>query len=268
VDQNGFKLTLDGACVNGTGIENSIFTWQDPTRRKDYIGRGRVELPTFGPLHMDFGGSGYFGDAYVPATSAAYQVTGWTDTNRNGRWDTGEPYTTRYVAATPALITTKERLGGNVQLYYTLPLPLFKSGAMFFEGYQGKDYNSKYATQYGIVKDTLQRGINNDYGVVKELGFYAMWVMNITSKVQFAARYDFWDPVSDADTLALSDKARQKTYVGALNYFWDDNVRITASLDVPFFSHKKDMMPPLSSSYDKDWDTRSHTATLQVQYKF
>jgi TorA maturation chaperone TorD len=104
--------------------------------------------------------------------------------------------------------------------------------------------------------------------VVNELGFYAMWVMNISSKLQFAARYDFWDPVSDADTLALSDKARQKTYAGALNYFWDDNVRITAALDVLFFSHRKDMVPPLSSSYTKDWDTRNHTATLQVQYKF
>ena len=268
VDHNGFRVLINGGAFNGTGIDNSIFTWQDPTRRKDYIGRAKVQLPTFGPLHLDFGGSGYFGDFYVPATSAAYQVTGWTDTNRNGRWDTGEPYTTRYVAATPALVTTKERLGGDAQLYYTLSLPFCKSGALFFEGYQGKDYNSKYATQYGIVKDTLAHGVNNDFGVVNELGFYAMWVMNISSKLQFAARYDFWDPVSDADTLALSDKARQKTYAGALNYFWDDNVRITAALDVLFFSHRKDMVPPLSSSYTKDWDTRNHTATLQVQYKF
>lgn len=269
VDYKGFKFTANGGAFNGTGIQDNIFTWQDPTRRKDFIGRGKVQLPTFGLLHLDFGTSGYFGDAYIPATAAAYQITGFKDVNKNNKYDPAvDSLAYRYVAASPALIATKQRLGGDVQLYYSLPLPFMKSGALMFEGYRAKDYKAKYATQYGIVTDTLAKGINKDYGVVNEQGFYVMWVANLNSKLQFAARYDYWDPVSDADTLALTDKARQKTYTGALNYFWDSNVRITASLSAPFFTHKKDLMPPFSSSYNNNWDSRNHVADIQVQYKF
>lgn len=269
VDYNGYKVVVNGAAVNGTGIQDKLFTWQDPSRRKDYIARGKVQLSTYGHVHLDFGGSGYFGDAYIPATNAAYQIAGFKDVNRNNRYDPAtDSLTYRYVAASPALIATKQRLGGDAQIYYTLPLPICKSGALMLEGYQAKDYNAKYATQYGLVKDTLARGINKDFGVVNELGFYAMWVINVTPKTQLAARYDYWDPASDADTLALADKARQKTYTGAINYFLDANVRITAGLSVPFFSHKKSFTPPTGSDYNKDWDNRSHVADIQVQYKF
>lgn len=268
LDKSGFRVTADGSALNGTGIGDKIFTWQDPTRRKDYTARAKVQLPTYGPVHFDFGGSGYFGDSYIPATSAAYQITGFTDTNSNKRYDIGEPLTYRYVAPSPALTATKQRLGFDGQLYYSLPLPLCKSGALFVEGYKAKDYNSKYAMTYGVVRDTLERGKDISFGVVNELGFYAMWVTNITNSTQFAARYDYWDPVRDADTLALSDKSRVKTYTAALNYAWDANVRLTAALAVPFFTHKRLLSPPFSSDYHDNYDNRSHVVTLQVQYKF
>jgi hypothetical protein len=245
VDRNGWKMVLDGSSLNGTGVDNSTFAWQDPTRRKDYTGRARFQLPTFGPMHVDFGVSTYFGDTYIPATSTV-----------------------------PGFVADKQRLGGDLQLYYTMPTPLFKSGALFFEVYKAKDYSSKYGLTRAEVNDTLKRGKDSDFGVVNELGFYGMWVTNITNSLQFAARYDYWNPVTDpdqatdADTLSITDKSRQKTYAAALNYFWDANVRLTAALEVPFFTHTESMTPPFSSDYNKDYDNKSHTVTVQVQYKF
>jgi hypothetical protein len=268
-NKKGFRLTADASCLNGTGIDDKIFTWQDPTRRKDYTARVKVELPTFGAVHLDFGGSSYFGDTYIPAQVAAYQITGFKDIDHDKKFNPNvDSLVYKYIAASQALTPNKQRLGGEAQLYYTVPLPALKSGALSFELYKAEDYNPKYAASYGIVKDTLQKGKDPDFGVVNELGFYAMWVTNVTNSVQFAARYDYWDPVSDADTLSLSDKARQKTYTVALNYFWDANVRITAALEVPFFTHKGGMTPPFSSDYNEDYDTRSHITTIQLQYKF
>ena len=86
------------------------------------------------------------------------------------------------------------------------------------------------------------------------VGWYVMWVQNLGEKLQFAARYDMYDPNTD---LAHDQFAR----VGlGFNYFYDGYTRITVAYDI----QKTDKALP-GGGFD---DPADNLWTVQFQHKF
>ena len=191
-------LQVNAGLFQGYGIEDKSFTWFDPTKAKDVIGRAKVKLGA-----VDFGLSGYWGKTYFPGSAAVSGVTIWYDANVNGIIDAGEIKTSAPRAAVPAVEKDKIRYGADAQVYLDF-LPLGGTGIRG-EYYQAKDND----------KD--------------ERGWYFWVSQNIFTRFGAAARYDYWDPNTDSNV----KNDATGTLSLALHYFWDSYVRITAAYDIP-----------------------------------
>lgn len=233
-----FKFNI--GLVQGYGIDGdgkSAPSWYDPTKAKDVIARGKVNLGK-----LDFGLSGYWGKTSFAGTSAVAAKPGvstWYDANGNNTIDAGEVTTTAPVAAkaaVPGFEKDKIRYGIDAQ-YYLDFLPLGGTGIraeMFF----AKDYNKS------VTPDSLAR----------ETGWY-LWVsQNLGKKFGAAVRYDYWDPNKDAINDATG------TLSLAMHYFWDNNVRITAAYDMPRTLKGKSTFSAV------DNDLKDNRFTLQFQF--
>jgi hypothetical protein len=233
-----FKFNI--GLVQGYGIDGdgkSAPSWYDPTKAKDVIARGRVNLGK-----LDFGVSGYWGKTSVPGTSAVAAKPGvstWYDANGNNAIDVSEVTTTAPVAAKAAVAgfeKDKIRYGIDAQ-YYLDVLPLGGTGIRV-ETFFAKDYNKS------VTADSLAR----------ETGWY-LWVsQNLGKKFGAAVRYDYWDPNKDAVNDATG------TLSLAMHYFWDNNVRITAAYDMPRTLKGKSTFSAV------DNDLKDNRFTLQFQF--
>ncbi len=235
--------------VQGYGIENSTFTWFDPTKQKDLIGRVKSSFGMF-----DVGVSGYWGETYTPGSAPVAAVpasTKWLDSNENGAIDVGEVTTTPAVAAKAAgaaINTDKIRYGIDAQAYFDV---LSVGGtAVRGEFFYGEDYQRTSVDVVGVSK-----------------GWYLWLSQTLGTKFGAAVRYDFFDPnvhndytESDPAKLAVLKNDATGTMSLAMHYFWDANVRITAAYDM--FRTLED--GSMFSKYDGDID--DNRFTLQFQF--
>lgn len=235
--------------VQGYGIENSTFTWFDPTKQKDIIGRVKSMLGM-----VDVGFSTYWGETYTPGSAPVAAVpasTKWVDTNLNGAIDEGEVTNTPAVAAKAAgaaVNTDKIRYGLDAQAYFDV---LAIGGtALRWEFYYGEDYQKASADLVGVSK-----------------GWYLWLSQSLGTRFGAAIRYDFFDPnihndysESDPAKLAVLSNDAVGTTSIAVHYFWDANVRITAAYDM--FSTLKDG----SMFFKYDGDVDDNRFTLQFQF--
>ena len=235
--------------VQGYGIENSTFTWFDPTKQKDFIGRVKT---SFGMI--DAGISGYWGETYTPGSAPVAAVpasTKWFDADGDGAIDAGEVTTTPAVAAKAAGLavnTDKIRYGIDAQAYFDI---LAIGGtALRGEFFYGEDYQRTAVDMIGTSK-----------------GWYLWLSQSLGTNFGAALRYDFFDPnihndYTEADPTkraVLINDATGTTSL-AFHYFWDANVRITAAYDI--FKTLED--GSMFSKYEGDLD--DNRFTLQFQF--
>lgn len=218
----------------GYGIQNSNFSWVDPTKPKDVIARAKAKLGM-----VDLGVSGYWGKNYIPGSAAVGGSTMWYDSNGNGVIDPGETKTTAPKSAVPAVEKDKIRYGADAQVYLDF-LPLGGTGIRG-ELYSAKDFNK-------TAKDSL----------AKEMGWYLWLSQNIYTKFGAAVRYDYWDPNTDSN--AKNDATGTLSLV--LHYFWDSNVRITVAYDIPHQLKDNSIFSKYSG------DRKDNRYTLQFQFTF
>lgn len=226
-------LQLNLGAFQGYGIQNSTFTWADPTKPKDVIARAKTKLGK-----LDFGVSGYWGKNYTPGSAAVAGTTNWYDADGDSVVDPGEIKTTPPKAAVPAREDDKIRYGADAQFYLDF-LPIGGTGIRA-EYYQAKDYNSSAKK------------------VANEKGWYLWLSQSITNKFGAAARYDYWDPITD--TNVKNDATG--TLSLAMHYFWDSYVRITAAYDIP----RKLKDNSIFSKYAGD--IKDNRFTLQFQFTY
>lgn len=180
---------------NGGGINDPNFPTTDPTRAKDLVLRTRFAQGT-----VDGAVSYLAGHALTPLTG-------------------------------PDVETDRTRLGADVQTYFVLPR--VGGGSLRGEVYVGHEANpdsikALTATPGGSATGTILRtGANPDHFATDFTGYYGMWVQSLGEKLQFAARYDFFDPNDD-----LEHDQYQRWSAG-LNWFYDAYTRLTVSYDVP-----------------------------------
>ena len=190
------KFNYQVGLYNGTGIDDKTFTWQDPDKNKDIVGRLGLDLGK-----ISFGLSSYSGQELVPGKAATPGSTTWYDADGDGSIDEGEYTTTAPKAATPAVEYDKERIGTDIQWYYSLPV--IGGGALKFEFVEGKS-----------------RGKDVD-------GWWGLFVQSLGNRNSFAFRVDSWDPNKDVDDDELM------TYTPAWLFYWDAHLKFTLAYEMP-----------------------------------
>lgn len=226
------SLGLDLGVYNGWGLDNSTFSWQDPTKQKDVTVRGSVDLG-FLALCASYYDGQYYEPIKVTKTYQANTGTG-AITEVTSSTVVGEK---RYY---------KSRIGGGLQAYRQL-LP-FGGTALISEYIMGKEKGKPVA------------------------GWYAMLTQNVGTKLNLAFRGDAYDPFASDDTTEYVEfggtkESRQYdqtwTASGAVNYWWDDAVRLTLAYD--YVVRDRNATMSIRPSYE---DVRDNKLTAQVQIKF
>jgi hypothetical protein len=205
---------------NGSGVNHPNFPTTDPTSKKDVTGRVRVSQGT-----IDVGASAYLGKELTPLTG-------------------------------PDVETDKTRFGGEAQLYFTTPS--LGGGSIKGEYYTGENLNADSVTVLvpapaSGAPTLLRAGADPSHLATDFDGGYVMFVQNLGEKLQFAARWDWFDPNTDVD----HDRF-ERTNLG-LNWFWDGFTRITAAYEIP----KTERLVGGS------WvDPKDNAWTIQFQHRF
>lgn len=225
-------LGLDLGVYNGWGLENSTFSWQDPTKQKDVIVRGTIDLGFLGLCASYYDGQ-YYEPIKITKTYQANTTTG-AITEVTSSTVVGEK---RYY---------KGRIGGGLQAYHQF-LP-FGGTALISEYIMGRERGKPVA------------------------GWYAMLTQNIGSKLNLAFRGDAYDPFASDDTTeyvefggTTESRKYDQTWTasGAINYWWDDAVRLTLAYD--YVVKDRDMTMNIRPAYP---DIKDNKLTAQVQIKF
>jgi hypothetical protein len=215
------KLETVIGVFNGGGINHPSFPNTDPTRAKDVVGRVRWTGGT-----VDLGASYYAGRELTPLTG-------------------------------PDVVTDKTRFGADAEVYYAAQS--LGGGSLKGEFYSGHNQNAD-SLKALVVPGTaangptlLAAGADPAHLATDFRGAYVMWVQNLGDPLQFAARWDAFDPNVD-----LAHDQFQRVSLG-LNYFYDGNTRLTVAYDAV----RTDK--PAANGYT---DPKDNLWTLQVQHKF
>jgi len=104
--------------------------------------------------------------------------------------------------------------------------------------------------------------------------WYVMAVQNVGTEFQVAARYDVYDPNTEADGNDIGKKGANLTAddVGygtvamAVNYFWDDAVRFTAAYDIVTNEEVNSAAAGKLKNLTKDLDDNLFTLRMQVKF--
>ncbi len=155
-------------------------------------------------------------------------------------------------------------LGGDLQLYYTIPVIGDMLGGTSIRGefLQGKTIGSAGKSEpYGAnVSPMFERNF---------MGWYASWIQNWGSKLQSVIKFDVYDPNTDvtgsdvgvAANGKLSATDLQYSTLGlGLLYYWDSNVKLTAYYDI--ITNENAASGAFAS------DQSDNVLTLRAQVKF
>lgn len=187
----------------GTGIKGDTknpFLWMDPTKKKDIIGRIKVNYRSF---YLGF--SGYWGKYLDPGAAADPGVLRWTDTNHNNGIDSGEVAIVGVTTAKPSTMYNKMRTDIDAQAFLNI-LPF---------GGTGLRGEYMFAHDKGLRKD----------------GWYLWLSQSLTTKFGGAVRYQTFDPNKDNVVTKVGDD-KLNTVSVAFHYFWDTKTRITLAYDI------------------------------------
>jgi hypothetical protein len=218
--------TVVGA-YNGGGINHPNFPTTDPTKDKDVVGRIRYSQGT-----IDAAVSYYDGHNLTALTG-------------------------------PDVETDKTRFGADAQFFYEAPM--VGGGSLKGEYYSGKESNPDTIRVYTTtVRDPvtgaatarlLKADAPTNHFATDFVGWYVMWVQNIRDHVQLAARYDAYDPNTDA-----GHDQFQRVSLG-VNYFYDGFTRLTVAYDIPRTSAR-------DATSGAFVDPKDNLLTVQLQHKF
>lgn len=212
---------------NGPGINSTDYPTTPPRKGRDFVARARWSQGIF-----DVAGSAYVGKNMVLIDTTA--------------------------ASLRKVQIDRTRYGADAQCYYQLSslsgLPL-GGGSLKFEFYTGKDFNT---AAFDATKRKLKAGRAINDLASDFIGWYGMVVQNFGEALQFAARYDYWDPNTKTDTDAVEHDQYRRIGV-ALNWFYDANTRLTVAWDNPRTETK------VGSVYA---DPQDNAWIFQLQHKF
>lgn len=208
--------------MNGGGISDAQFPTTDPTHGKDLVARARYSTGT-----VDVAASWYGGRALIPLTG-------------------------------PDVQTDRTRFGADAQLYYALPV--VGGGSLKGEMYRGVNPNADSLRVLIVPPSSanpvtlLAPGADPAHLATDFLGWYVMAVQNLGEKLQFAARWERWDPNEDRS----ADQFERASF--GLNWFYDSYTRITLAYDMP--------RTQVAATGGGFRDPSDNLLTVQLQHRF
>ncbi|MBW8890002.1 MAG: hypothetical protein JF616_19780 [Fibrobacteres bacterium] len=232
----------------------------------DYIGRIGFKAP-FNDINLaiDGGFSMYLGKSTsVNDTSFTWGDTGFVATNGGN------------------LLQTFDRniMGVDAQLYYDLPVV----GGFSLKGeYEwGKVATPKNSNSlYNPTSLAAPHGASGPIEERNVMGWYLMGTQNLTKWFQAVARYDFFDPNTDAEDadikLGSSNTSAADLAYGTLgfglHFYWDSNTRLTAYYDMPMNEKAPETAATLKTVFSNTLtpitkDIPDNVFTLRLQVKF
>lgn len=267
--QEGFLsyFNFKGGVFAGNGIAG------ETDNHKDFIGRLGFTLPLEDiGLAIDGGLSGYFGkvrlDNPSSSTTKEYALENGALVSRNVTTTT-TPKAYELHSRTPAVKTDKDYertyIGGDVQLYYDLPvLGGFSLRGEYIQGTQPGTSSSSSAYRAG----------GGDLYIRNFSGYYVNYVQNIGLRNQFVAKYDVYDPNTDVkgDQIGLgnakftSADIRYSTLGLGWIFHYDSNTKFVFYYDM--VKNEKVSAGAANSLAAFKNDLKDNVFTFRIQYKF
>ncbi|WP_394822525.1 hypothetical protein [Pendulispora albinea] len=173
--------------MNGDPIAERAFPGRDPNQSKDLLFRVGVESNRDSHLRVEAGFSGLTGAGLHKGTPATKDVFVWRDFNEDGVVDPTEIQVIAGAPATPSERFTRFAIGADLRLSADIPV----LGELMVRG--------------EIVRaKNLDRGLQAADPVVvgrdlREVGYYVDIVQEVTPYAMIGARYDRYNPDSDAN---------------------------------------------------------------------
>ena len=157
----------------------------DPTSEKDLLARFGVETQPTESIGLSGGASFLRGTGFHPGSTATKNTLQWQDVNQNGAVDPGEVQGIPAQAAQPSKTFDRWLLG--VDLEGSLRTPIGRS-LLYGEIYVGDNYDRGL-----VVADPTQTSVD-----VREIGWYAAFVQEVTPYGLLGLRVGAYDPNADA----------------------------------------------------------------------
>jgi hypothetical protein len=289
---NLFNLKL--GLFNGNGIA------AETDNNKDFIGRFGISLPFVEEnLAIDAGVSAYIGKVTLDPSSSSsstslakdsswiktssgldsvkaysYALKTTTTTTVNKIYTLDNPNATPTAKAASEQKADRQYLGGDMQIYYDLPI--LGGFSLRGEYISGKQPGSKSDNKF------YARGAGDIY-LRNFAGYYINYVQNIGNDNQFVLKYDVFDPNTDVKgddigriggntKLGWADIKYTTLGLGWI-YHWDSNVKFVLYYDM--VTNEKINSAATSStvvngSSDLTYknDIHDNVLTFRVQYRF
>jgi len=243
-------LNLKAGLFNGTGPTSA-----ENDNNKDFIGRLGVSFPFEEEnLAIDAGVSAYIGKVRSN-TKYIYKFDGNSamkvDSSSN---NSGSSYERNYI-------------GGDVQLYYDLPvLGGFSIRGEYIQGTQpGTSSANTFYNSTDAKAGLYSRKFN---------GYYINYIQNIGNDNQLIFKYDVLDPNVDVEgnqigvkssNLSASD-IKYSTVGFGLIHHWDSNVKLVLYYDL--VNNEKVNQAATGSLASFKEDLKDNVLTFRIQYKF
>ncbi len=182
-----FRYAL--AAFNGTPVPDSEpnALGFDPTSAKDVMARFGAETQPAKEVGVSGGVSFVSGTGFHAGTRATKATVQWQDTNQNGVLDPGEVIGVPGQAATESKTFSRWAVGADLQVRLRTPIG---RALVYGEVYVGSNYDRGL-----FIADPVSSGIS-----LREVGWYAAYVQEVTAYGLVGLRVDSYDPNGDATT--------------------------------------------------------------------
>jgi hypothetical protein len=179
-------LELAIAVMNGNPLGDLVFPDLDPVQTKDVVGRVGIDVEVLPGVRFQAGASADTGTGFHAGNPATGNVVIWQDQNGDGLVEPNELTAVGGEPASPSQQFQRWAIGGDARLIARLaPLGDLSLRAEVIDG-QNIDRGLEYA-------DPVAAGYNQ-----REVGWYVGATQEITKWGLIGARYDRYNPNSDA----------------------------------------------------------------------
>jgi hypothetical protein len=192
--ENDLGLVLQGrwrffqyqlAVMNGHPLGDKQYASLDPVQAKDFLGRLGIDTRLHG-VSIQAGMSGLTGTGFDPGTPATKNTLVWVDTNNDGQVSPTEIQGIPGRAAVPPQTFNRWGTGADVRVSGAIPRlgPWTLYGELMWA--MNLDRGIEPADPVGVGRD------------LRELGWYAAFVQQLTRWAAIGVRYDVYNPDADA----------------------------------------------------------------------
>ncbi len=200
--QGGYRFIRYAlALMNGDPIGERTFPGRDSNAAKDFLGRIGVDVAIAEPVRIQVGVSALSGQGFHKGTPSTKDVLVWRDANEDGLVGITEIQVIPGAAATPSESFHRFALGADLRLLARIP----RLGELCVYGEIARagnlDRGLEPADPVGLGRD------------LRELGFHVGLTQEITQYAMIGARYDRYNPDTDAsEQRGASRVPRDSTY--------------------------------------------------------